>query len=522
MANALRVVAYLRISDNKQVANTSLNTQEAICRSTCGRNGWILVDVVKNEAVSANKSSNERVLDLLDYCDSHKKQFDILLVYKLDRFARSQDQHHWLRAQLLKRKILLRSATENISEDGSGKMIEGILAAVNEYDNDIRTERTKLGMIRRLDEGLWPWNPPLGYFLPHVEGVKLSVAQIDPDSSIAIKRMFELYATGCYTYKAIAIELNGLGLLNVNNRPFRIIHQQVEKLLAHSFYIGLTESKLDGKVRQGKHQPIIPLDLWNRCKAIREGRNPKVIRKKNNEHFPLRGFVQAPCDHFITGALSRGKSGARYGYYFCPHRDSGNYSSDTMHTQLLNLFGEIEPPKEAVDLYFEMFLEELGDGLKFQKESEINIEKRMVELQKKQDRLVDMRIEGLIDSDTFSLKKHAIDLERESLREPLSKPQYVEVDWKEVTTFAKRFVTNIPEQWKILEVQDKILYQSSIFPKKLQWDGENYRTPYVLEVITDINKAFQGNVPLKGIEPLSTVPKTGTLSVKLQRHCRQS
>jgi DNA invertase Pin-like site-specific DNA recombinase len=204
----MKAVVYLRISDEKQVSNTSLATQEQVCRAYCNKQNLDVVDVVTDEAISANKNNLQRVAELLDYCDQNYKKFDVLVVFKIDRFARSQEHHHYLRSKLLKKNIRLRSATENIGEDGSPKLIEGILAAVNEYDNDISIERTKLGMIRRLEQGLFPWNPPIGYYLPKNTGERLSIAKEDEACSHAIREMFNLYATGLYSFHAIAHKLN--------------------------------------------------------------------------------------------------------------------------------------------------------------------------------------------------------------------------------------------------------------------------------------------------------------------------
>ncbi|MEZ4676438.1 MAG: recombinase family protein [Caldilineaceae bacterium] len=78
--------------------------------------------------------------------------------------SRSQEQHHWLRGQITAMGIHLRSATERIDESPSGRLVEGVLAAVNEYDNAVRKERVKLAMWRLMDDGIWAWgHPPLGY-----------------------------------------------------------------------------------------------------------------------------------------------------------------------------------------------------------------------------------------------------------------------------------------------------------------------------------------------------------------------
>ncbi|MEZ4667572.1 MAG: recombinase family protein [Anaerolineae bacterium] len=107
-----RAVIYLRTSSNRQIDNTSLDTQEQICRNYCLTEGFELIDIKKLETVSAKETNTARAAELLEFCKRRKFKFDVLVVFKLDRFARSQEQHHWLRGQIMKMGIHLRSATE--------------------------------------------------------------------------------------------------------------------------------------------------------------------------------------------------------------------------------------------------------------------------------------------------------------------------------------------------------------------------------------------------------------------------
>jgi len=127
-----RAIIYLRISSDKQIDNTSLETQEKISRAYCETEGYEIVDVISKEAVSAKETNIRRVAELLEFAKAREGKFDILVVFKLDRFARNQEQHHWLRGQFMRLSIILRSATERIDETPSGRLVEGVLAAVNE------------------------------------------------------------------------------------------------------------------------------------------------------------------------------------------------------------------------------------------------------------------------------------------------------------------------------------------------------------------------------------------------------
>ena len=90
-----------------------------------------------------------------------------LIVYNLTRFAREKYDHFALRAFLKSLGISLRSATEPIDDTSTGKLMEGVLAAFAQFDNDVRSERTRAGMKAALEQGRWTFVPPLGYLNAH-------------------------------------------------------------------------------------------------------------------------------------------------------------------------------------------------------------------------------------------------------------------------------------------------------------------------------------------------------------------
>jgi DNA invertase Pin-like site-specific DNA recombinase len=59
--------------------------------------------------------------------------------------------------------ISLRSATEPIDDTSTGKLMEGVLAAFAQFDNDVRSDRTRAGMKAALELGRWVFLAPIGY-----------------------------------------------------------------------------------------------------------------------------------------------------------------------------------------------------------------------------------------------------------------------------------------------------------------------------------------------------------------------
>ena len=94
-----------------------------------------------------------------------------VVVYNLTRFARDKYDHFALRAHLKSLGISLRSATEPIDDTSTGKLMEGVLAAFAQFDNDVRSDRTRAGMKAALELGRWTFLAPLGYLnAPAVDG----------------------------------------------------------------------------------------------------------------------------------------------------------------------------------------------------------------------------------------------------------------------------------------------------------------------------------------------------------------
>jgi resolvase-like protein len=119
------------------------------------------------------------------------------VVYNLTRFAREKHDHFALRAYLRGLGISLRSVTEPIDDTSTGKLMEGVLASFAQFDNDIRSERTRAGMRAALERGRWTFVAPLGY----LNGAKCASGSLvpDPERAPIIQQAFEDFATGHYT-----------------------------------------------------------------------------------------------------------------------------------------------------------------------------------------------------------------------------------------------------------------------------------------------------------------------------------
>ncbi|MCC7008634.1 MAG: recombinase family protein [Acidobacteria bacterium] len=101
--------------------------------------------------------------NLLTFCRLNKGRVHFVVVFNLTRFARDKYDHFALRSHLQPLGISLRSATEPIDDTSTGKLMEGVLAAFAQFDNDVRSDRTRAGMKAALELGRWVFLAPIGY-----------------------------------------------------------------------------------------------------------------------------------------------------------------------------------------------------------------------------------------------------------------------------------------------------------------------------------------------------------------------
>ena len=198
-------VIYIRVSTKEQTENLSLPTQLRACESTAAAKGFEVLERFKEEGESAKTADRTELQRLLKYCRTNKGKVHFVVVFNLTRFARDKYDHFALRSHLKSLGISLRSATEPIDDTSTGKLMEGVLAAFAQFDNDVRSDRTRAGMRAALELGRWTFLAPIGYInVPRSFGKSLMP---DPERAPIVRRMFRDFATGRFTKQELLHEV---------------------------------------------------------------------------------------------------------------------------------------------------------------------------------------------------------------------------------------------------------------------------------------------------------------------------
>jgi site-specific DNA recombinase len=300
-------IIYVRVSDERQVENFSLGTQEKACREWCEREGVEILRVFREEGVSAKSTARPAFRAALAYSVTVKP--DLFVVHSVNRFARNSVDHATTAAALKRGGTTLRSVTEPIDDTATGRLMESILSGFAQFDNDIRAEKTTAGMKAKIASGGWPWQPPVGY-LPGMTH--------DPEAAPIVAKAFDLAASGDFSGPELLSRLLALGLRGRRGGP--LSKQTLFALLRNPLYAGIVRARSwGGPDVEATFQPIVTKETFFRVQTVlAESAKATGERRRSNPDFPLRR--SAICSQHrkpLLGAWARSKSGKLFGYYRC-------------------------------------------------------------------------------------------------------------------------------------------------------------------------------------------------------------
>jgi DNA invertase Pin-like site-specific DNA recombinase len=145
-----RAALYMRVSTKGHGQTTE--TQALALREYAGHRGFEIVEEYRDEGISGSKDSRPALDRLMK--DARARKFDVVIVARFDRFARSVS--HLLRAleEFSHLGIDFVSLSESIdTSTPMGKMIFTVLGAVAELERNLIKERVHMGISRARKEG---------------------------------------------------------------------------------------------------------------------------------------------------------------------------------------------------------------------------------------------------------------------------------------------------------------------------------------------------------------------------------
>ena len=449
----MKAVIYARYSDGSQ-REESIEGQIRECKEFAERNGFTIIGTYIDRALSAKTDNRPEFQRLVR--DSAKRIFEVVLTWKLDRFARNRYDSAHYKSMLRKNGVRVISATENISEGPEGIILESMLEGMAEYYSAELAVKVSRGMRENALKGKYSGTIPLGYMLG--DDQKLV---IDPIYAPLVQEAFTRYADGERIID-IVDSFNDRGFRTRKNEPFKFNSFNV--LFNNRKYIG--EFKYKDIVIPGGVPALVSEEVFEivQNRKMKNKHSPAKAKAKQ-EYLLTSKLFCGHCGRMLIGESGTSGTKAVHYYYKC---NGAKRHKDCKKKPVKKDWIERGVVIRTVDKVFKADeVNRITDLLVKVQEQENallpSLRKQLAEVEKGIDNLLNAIQQGLFN---VSAKKRLDDLEAQKedleisiLQAELSKPKYTK---DEMTRWINQFkygdVDSIDYQRQIIDFFVNAIY----------------------------------------------------------------
>ena len=302
----MKAVIYARYSSDNQ-REESIEGQIRECTAFAEKNDITVLKHYIDRAYSARTDHRPAFQEMIK--DSDKHLFDMVIVWKLDRFSRDRYDSARYKVLLKKNNVRVVSATEVISSGADGILLESVLEGFAEYYSADLAEKVTRGMTENaLKCKFNGGSMPIGYVIDEEQHF-----QIDPLTAPFVLEAFKRYIEGA-TMKELIDFFKEKGIKNKSGGD--INYNSIQRMLNNRRYIG--EYSFRDIVVSDGIPAIVPKELFDRVQAKLAKNKKSPARHKAEEDYLLTTKLFCGCcGAYMCGESGKGRSGEVHRYYKC-------------------------------------------------------------------------------------------------------------------------------------------------------------------------------------------------------------
>lgn len=298
-------VIYARYSCDNQ-SEQSIEGQLHVCQEYAQRNNILILDTYIDRAMSGTNDNRPDFQRMLK--DSGRREWDYVLVYKLDRFSRNKYETAIHKKTLRDNGVKVLSAMENIPDTPEGIILESLLEGMNQYYSAELAQKVSRGMKETRKKGLYQGGTLLyGYML---DGRKIVINQSEAE---VVRYIYSEYSRGVYVRDIIkALDAQG-----ITYKGKKFVKNSVYNILRNEKYSGVY--KHGDEVVDNMYPQIVPPELFEKVRAI-VNKNKYGKRSLKADFLLLYKLKCGYCGQPINAESGTTRNGTRIYYYKCSSR----------------------------------------------------------------------------------------------------------------------------------------------------------------------------------------------------------
>lgn len=459
-----KAIIYARYSSDSQTEQ-SIEGQLRVCREYAQNNEILIVDTYIDRAMTGTNDNRAAFQKMLK--DSSRKQWQFVIVYKLDRFSRNKFESVIHKKTLRDNGVTILSAMENLTDSPEGRMMETVLEGFNQYFSEELTQKVNRGLKESWRKGKATGGQDIfGYDVVDKKYV------VNEYESKIVEDAFLMYSQG---YKAVAIadKFKECGCRRKNGKL--VDHKYLYFILHNKRYTGVVEHQ--GELYDNIFPRIISDELWNKVNAINEENKLAPSRKKEIFDYILSGkLICGDCKHRMGGESGTSHTGAIHYYYICLSkrrkrakcnmgRVQKQFIEDTVINATTQMLSSVNNIKKIAQSIYNVHKKETADNTALKL-----IEKKRAEAVKAQNNIVKAIEQGIITETTKSrltelenlISQYDIEICKEKAR------SYTYLTADDIEMYLSKFVFDNTDDIKVRKlivnafVREVILYDDEI------------------------------------------------------------
>lgn len=301
-----RAVICARFSSAGQTEQ-SIVGQVQDCERYAKDNGYEILEKYIDRGISGTTDKRPAFLKMID--DSYNHGFDVVLVWKYDRFSRDRLDSMKYKTVLAHNKVKLVSINEHISDDTGGIVMESVLDAMSEvYSKDL-SQKVNRGLKINAENGKYMGGTrTYGY---KNDNGRYAIVE---EEAVFVREIFRMFNEDGLSMRGVARKLQEKGIIKSNGKLFD--HNAVEKILQNPRYYGLL--RYHDVSNPNGIPPIIDKETFDKAqmRMRKNQRTPGTFKAKQDYLLAGKMFCKK-CSEKMVGITGNSKTGKKYFYYKC-------------------------------------------------------------------------------------------------------------------------------------------------------------------------------------------------------------